>query len=357
MDYGALPPEVNSGRMYAGAGAGPMTAAAAAWEDLAAELGSSAAGYSTVTAELTGAPWLGPASRSMMAAVTPFIHWLRAAGALADAAGARARAVVLAYETAFLMTVPPSAIAANRATLAALIATNFFGQNTAAIAATEAQYAEMWAQDATAMYGYAAASTASQLAPFVEPTPTTDQAGLAQQQAAVTLASAGTGGPSATQTAINDMINSLSSQIKGLLFGALDVTFWPMTYLGSLIFSQIGVLWPEHLARGAAAGLAATPALAAPVGLSGGSIAANLASSNKIGPLSVPTGWVATAPTAAEEFGVRAIGTEGLDSQSTGPETMLRQLPPARGRRDRGGLPPREYGFRPRIIARPPSAG
>ena len=41
----------------------------------------------------------------------------------------------------------------------ALIATNFFGQNTAAIAATEAQYSEYWAQDATAMYTYAATSS------------------------------------------------------------------------------------------------------------------------------------------------------------------------------------------------------
>ncbi|WP_252159672.1 PPE domain-containing protein, partial [Mycobacterium tuberculosis] len=41
-------------------------------------------------------------------------------------------------------------VVANRALLVALVATNFFGQNTPAIAATEAQYAEMWAQDAAA---------------------------------------------------------------------------------------------------------------------------------------------------------------------------------------------------------------
>ena len=46
------------------------------------------------------------------------------------------------------MTVPPAVVAANRAQLATLVATNVFGQNTPAIAATEAQYAEMWAQDA-----------------------------------------------------------------------------------------------------------------------------------------------------------------------------------------------------------------
>jgi PPE-repeat protein len=47
------------------------------------------------------------------------------------------------------------------------MATNFLGQNTPAIAATEAHYAEMWAQDAAAMYGYAGSSaTASQVTPF-----------------------------------------------------------------------------------------------------------------------------------------------------------------------------------------------
>jgi PPE-repeat protein len=361
IDFGALPPEINSGRMYCGAGSAPMMAAAAAWDGLAAELGSSAAGYSSVTTELTSSPWLGPASRSMMAAVTGFVAWLSAAATLAGAAGMQAKAAAAAYEAAFAMTVPPPVIAENRALLMTLIATNFFGQNTAAIAATEADYGEMWAQDATAMYTYAgSAATASRLAPFTEPTQTTDQAGLAQQQAAVAraaAAAAGTGGPSATQQTINDEITSLANQIKGLLFGPLDVIYWPMIYVGSLIFSQIGVLWPEHVAAGAAVGVSATPALAAPVNLGGGLISGNLASSTKIGSLSVPTSWAATTPRAAEESIVQAIGSEGVSGRSNGPETLFRQIAPARGRRDRGGLPPREYGFRPRFTARPPSAG
>lgn len=360
IDFGALPPEVNSGRMYAGAGSGPMMAAAAAWDGLAAELGSTAAGYSLVTAELTGSPWLGPASRSMMAAVAHFVAWLSAAAELADEAGMQARAAAAAYEAAFAMTVPPAVIAANRALLMTLIATNFFGQNTPAIAAAQAQYAEMWAQDTAAMCTYAgSAVSASQLAPFTAPTQTTDQAGLAQQQAAVAqaaAAAAGTDGPSATQAAINDMIANLSNQIKGLLFSPLDVIYWPMVYVGSLIFAQIGVLWPEHVAVGAAAGLSAPSALAAPVGLGGGLISADLASSNKIGSLSVPPNWAATAPKAVEESIVEAAGVEGVSDASNGPEALLRRIAPARGRRDRG-LPPREYGFRPRFTARPPSAG
>jgi PPE-repeat protein len=47
--------------------------------------------------------------------------------------------------------VHPSAVAANRASLAVLVSTNLLGQNAPAIAAAEAQYMEMWAQDAAAM--------------------------------------------------------------------------------------------------------------------------------------------------------------------------------------------------------------
>ena len=103
----------------------------------------------------------------MVSAVVPYVNWLGAVAGLAEETASQGRAAAAAYEAAFAMTVPPPVIAANRVLLATLVATNFFGQNTPAIMATEAQYMEMWAQDAAAMYGYAAASaTASELAPF-----------------------------------------------------------------------------------------------------------------------------------------------------------------------------------------------
>jgi PPE-repeat protein len=157
VDWAALPPEINSGLMYAGPGSGPMLAAAAAWDVLAAELYSTASSYGSVISDLTS-EWLGPSSISMAAAATPYVSWITATAGQADATGAQAKAAVAAYEAAFAMTVPPPVIAANRALLMALIATNFFGQNTPAIMATKAQYMEMWAQDAAAMFGYAGAS-------------------------------------------------------------------------------------------------------------------------------------------------------------------------------------------------------
>src|SRR5436309_1454481 len=195
FDFGALPPEINSGRMYLGAGSGPMLAAAAAWDELAAELQSTASSYGSTIENLAAGPWTGPSSIAMAAAAAPYVAWMSATGAQAEEAATQAKLAAGAYETAFAATVPPPVIAANRALLMALLATNFLGQNTAAIAATEAQYAEMWAQDAAAMYGYAGSSAAaSALTPFGPAAPATDPAGLGAQAAAVAQAAgAGTG--------------------------------------------------------------------------------------------------------------------------------------------------------------------
>ena len=185
MDFGALPPEINSGRMYTGPGSGSMLAAAAAWDGLAGQLRSTAASYSSAISGLT-ADWQGPSSVAMAAAAAPYAAWMSATAAQAEQTAAQARAAAAAYETAFAATVPPPVITANRAALASLLATNIFGQNTAAIATTEAQYAGMWARDAAAMYGYAGQSAvASHVTPFTPPPQTTDPGGLAAQSATV----------------------------------------------------------------------------------------------------------------------------------------------------------------------------
>ncbi len=171
--------------MYAGPGSGPMLAAAAAWDGLATELQSTAADYGSVISVLTGV-WSGQSSGTMAAAAAPYVAWMSATAALAREAAAQASAAAAAYEAAFAATVPPPVVAANRAELAVLAATNIFGQNTGAIAAAEARYAEMWAQDAAAMYGYAGSSSvATQVTPFAAPPPTTNAAGLATQGVAV----------------------------------------------------------------------------------------------------------------------------------------------------------------------------
>ena len=213
MDFAALPPEINSGRMYSGPGSGPMMEAAAAWQNLAGELSSAAASYSSVVTGLTDGSWRGPASASMAAAAATFVAWMNAAAAQTQQAAAQAEAAASAFETAFAATVPPPVIAANRAQLAMLVATNFLGINTAAIMATEAQYAEMWAQDAAAMYGYAGSSAAAAtLTPFTPPQQNTNPAGLAAQSAAV----ANSGGTQ-TSTSVDTIIQQILADINKAL--------------------------------------------------------------------------------------------------------------------------------------------
>ncbi len=125
----------------------------------------------------------------MADAAAAYATWMSATAAQAEQTATQARDAATAYETAFAGTVPPPLIAANRAQLTSLVATNIFGQNTSAIAATEVQYADMWAQDAAAMYGYAGQSaTAAQVTPFTSPPKTTNPGGVASQSAGVAQA-------------------------------------------------------------------------------------------------------------------------------------------------------------------------
>jgi PPE-repeat protein len=216
MDFGAFPPEFNSARMYAGSGSGPMLAAASAWDVLAAELGSAASAYSSVVTSLAEGSWLGPASASMAAAATPYLDWMSTTATQAEETGYQARAAAAAFEAAFAMTVPPAEVAANRAQLAALVATNVLGQNTPAIAATEALYGEMWAQDAAAMYGYAGSSAAaSTVIPFGSPPETTNAAGAASQAGTVAQAT-GTSSSAGVQSTLSQAVSAMPNALQAL---------------------------------------------------------------------------------------------------------------------------------------------
>jgi PPE-repeat protein len=81
-------------------------------------------------------------------------------------------------------------IAANRALLAALVATNFLGQNTPAIAATEAQYMEMWFQDGLTMDTYATISQQAVVLPQQTPAPAPSDGGTSANAASAAQATA-----------------------------------------------------------------------------------------------------------------------------------------------------------------------
>jgi PPE-repeat protein len=349
VDFAALPPEINSGRMYAGAGSGPLVAAAAAWQGLASELGSAATLYRAVISDLTGA-WVGPSSLSMAAAATPYAAWMNTTAAQAEQTASQLGAAIAAYEAAFTATVPPPLIAANRATLAALVATNILGQNTPAIAATEAQYAQMWAQDAGAMYGYAGASAAATtLTPFTPPPQTTNPAATGTQAGAVTQAAGTSAG--ATQNLLSQVPNTLQSLGSGNLPDAItaaimsflnmpgvaalqklvatfdefendfQISFFIPTAALSVLAVPINDTAKEMGLAGAAAAAAAAPALAAPTAgleglagsLGGGAgVSAGLGKAATVGALSVPQSWATASP--AIRLAATALPAAGLDA-------------------------------------------
>ena len=213
MSFMMFPPEVNSSLMYSGAGSGPLMAAASAWDELAADLESAAASYQTVLAQLTEATWLGPSSARMAAATTPYVDWLAGTAGQAAQTSAQARFAAAAYESAFAGTVEPAVIAANRALLAALVATNFLGQNTPAIAATEAQYMEMWFQDGLTMDTYATLAQQAVVLPQQTPAPTPSDGGTSANAAAAAQSTAQSASSTGTNlaTALQNLLPSLST--------------------------------------------------------------------------------------------------------------------------------------------------
>ncbi|WP_156749877.1 PPE domain-containing protein, partial [Mycobacterium sp. E2479] len=101
MSFALQPPEIISGQMYMGPGAGPMLTAAAAWDALAAELQSAASSYRSIIEGLTNEAWAGPSAGAMAAAAAPYVAWMLATSAQAKEAGAQATAAASAYESAF----------------------------------------------------------------------------------------------------------------------------------------------------------------------------------------------------------------------------------------------------------------
>jgi triacylglycerol lipase len=161
MSFSVWPPEVNSLLLLDGPGTGPMLEAAAAWDGVGSELSSAANAFSSVTSDLAGQAWQGPASASMTNAAARYLDWLGGAAAQAEQSATQARAAAIAYEAALATIVDPGVITANRGQLVSLVVSNLFGQNAPAIAAAEAEYERMWAQDVAAMGGYHASASAT----------------------------------------------------------------------------------------------------------------------------------------------------------------------------------------------------
>ena len=408
VDFGALTPEVNSARMYAGPGSSSLQAAASAWNGLAAELQSAAQGYETVITQLSSDEWTGAASASMASAAQPYVEWLNTTAAQAEQAATQARAAAAAHEQAFAATVPPPLIAANRAQTAAAVQANVFGQYTPLIAQLEAQYSEMWAQDSAAMYGYAGQSAAAtQVTPFASPAATTNPAGTTAQAAAVSSAT-GTSAATSSQKILQELTSSMPTSLQSLasptsaattaatttpfqnlysfLFGttvlatnlsALVTSYSPYAALfynteglpyfsvgmgnfGTQIAKSTGMLGGALPAAAAPPALGGLGGLGAALGGGGAhSVSAVSGGAGAVGKLAVPASWVGATPPAAPH-GVQLVSSVSAapEAAGAGSGNLLGGMPLAGGGRGGGlgGFGPR-YGFKPTVMPRPPSAG
>jgi PPE-repeat protein len=304
------------------------------------------------------------------------VSWLTTTAAAAEQAGAQATASAAAYEAAFAATVPPPVIAANRAQLAALIATNFLGVNTPAIMATEAHYAEMWVQDATTMHTYQAASTATgALQPVTPLKPATNPAGQGLQAASVARATTSTpvqaltNSVSSAVTPAADPPSNLITSIDGLIGtpavantinGGVNTAAWfvmntiPTAVslghtagtVGSIPFALSDSVAP---AAGEAAILPGT--MVGSVAPMGAAASASVGEASAVGGLSVPASWSAATP-ASMASSTAPLAGSGWTAATEEPVAAMPGMPgmaaAAKGAGAYGAGP--RYGVKPIVM-------
>jgi PPE-repeat protein len=382
IDFGILPPEITSALIHSGPGAWSLIDAAAMWQELSLELEQALNGYTMELSALT-AVWQGPSSAALTQAVQPYFAWLRATALQCQEIAASMTVVTTAFELTHWAVVHPSVVAANRARLAALIATNFFGINLPAIAETEAEYNAMWVNNSAAMSRYAGTSLAAvKLPTFSSPPPVANPSGVVTQATMVPAATGTTRTAAAVNLAVNQ--NLAASSAFGLdpdsgwfrywsvwgwqeLAGGMPVNL--LSYLAQLNTAQslsgVGSDIGQGLAEGTAALASAEARLVSALSSAGSSLMpqGTMGVSVLVGKLSMPPAAVSMLP------GVQATPVQLASAVSplpSGPSSLpgmpLAPLRPGAGKGGRRGS--RDYDdieigaeIPGTVMDRPPSAG
>ncbi len=373
MDFLALPPEVTSALIHSGPGAASMIEASSAWQRLASELENSVSTYTSVVSSLAES-WKGPSSSAMVQAVQPYIAWLRETAQQSQQMGASAQAAATAFNSALSAVVHPAEVAANRTRLAQLVATNGFGRNLPAIAATEDQYQAMWANNSAAMSRYqAAAAQALDLKQFLPPPSIANPAAAATQATATSAAAA-----TPAQSAIGDLLTNLVSTPFGFdpnkgWFGLAN------TYANQFISSGFPINLLSYVAQASSAqalqsvggevGQGLSEGESALGGLGGigsalGAPAATMGVGVSLGKLTAPPAVVGLLPASQAPVQL-ASAASPLDGADAGFPMLAPLMPPpisaGSGWRKRKQQKPEdlEHGtqVKGKVIHTPPSAG
>lgn len=377
LSFAAIPPEITSSLIYSGAGAAPLMAAATSYANLAAEISTTATQWESIISLLTSEQWTGGGSAAAAAAAQPIVTYLTETATTLEQASAQATASAAAFEAVFAAVVPPPVIATNRATQAALVASNVLGQNTPAIVALDTLYAEYWAQDAAAMAAYQAASTAAGTLTPVTPLTTTtnpaaaatvDNAALAGDTASSTfqtLAADAFTLPDANSNLLDSIDNFLGTPaVLNGINGAVNTAAWftmitiPTAVslghtLGAVPAIAVGDVAPDGVA-GITEGTIVNSVR--PVGGLGAATSAAVGEASMVGRLSVPPGWSAAAPatqlvsaTAPLEGSGWTVASEAASAE---PVTAMPGMPgmaaAAKGAGAYGAGP--RYGFKPIVM-------
>ncbi|MEV6072976.1 PPE domain-containing protein [Nocardia sp. NPDC052001] len=161
VDFAALPPEVNSARLFAGPGPEEMLKTAAAYAAIAE-------GFHTAAAASDGSMgqmeviWKGPSADTAQGAFRNHANWLRTEGDAAAATSAIAAGVAAANATA-LATMPTVAeIETIQAAIvaASALSSSSLGVGAVTVAALEGLYMAEWARAVVVMTTYAGATNA-----------------------------------------------------------------------------------------------------------------------------------------------------------------------------------------------------
>ena len=368
LNFSWLPPEINSARISTGEGSGSLFLAASAWDGLASDLSASASSFQSVLSSLANGAWSGPASLSMAAAAAPYVTWLSAAAETAQAAASQARTAASAFESALAATVPLPLVTANRASFTSLVETNYLGQNTPAIAATEFDYVEMWAQDVAAMLGYhtGATSVAAAVSPFsLPPVSLSALGGLVAPLAGASSAL------SVIPSAVGEVSSLASTLPLSSVASVAQLAFYPASMMMSPIMMAVQSANSSGMAGAAGLAAASAPKMVdavAPKGLGGlggglgSGMSAGLGQARLVGAMSVPPSWEGSTPGKMISSAMSGLGAEP-NAAATAPAGGGMPMMPmpmgggmggagAGGMMGRGGASPHVVQNRPSVVPR-----